>query len=118
MNTEWISLARNQRDRKTGEELFDIFDTCGSPIEWRMVAQKILQSDAERIIATVNAPRGLDFHCETALTQARMACRKLDGLQGGREADELLDKVKSHLVSVIEQLEEIAAKLKAAKEAA
>jgi len=63
-------------------------------------------------------PRGLDFHCETAFTQARMACRKLDGLQGGREADELLDEVKSHLVSVIEQLEEIAAKLKAAKEAA
>ena len=51
--------------------------------------------------------RGLDFHLETALTQARMAKRKAEDLA-----------VAGHLDSVIEQLEEMAAKLKAAKEAA
>lgn len=54
--SKWTAMSRNQFDRKTGEELFDLFDTCGhsSPIEWRIVAAKVLKSDAERIVRAVN----------------------------------------------------------------
>jgi len=67
--------------------------------------------------------RGLDFHCETALTQARMAWKHCALLAGDFRFRPETDAEKaanaaalSHLASVIEQLEEMAAKLKAAKE--
>lgn len=50
-------------------------------------------------------PRGLAFHLETALTQARLAYRIA--------LYEALDKQQEHLASVIEQLEEMELKLKA-----
>ena len=69
--------------------------------------------------------RGLDFHCETALTQARMADRnRADLLKGGcvpehcADCEKAMTAMQAHLASVIEQLEEMAAKLKAAKETA
>lgn len=107
--TRWRMLETGKRDRKTDEEIFDLFDTCGqvSTYEWRYIG-RVIRSDAERIIAAVNRPRGLEFHVETATTQARMARRKCAGL---REPIE-------HLDSVIEHLEEMATKLKAAKEGA
>ena len=78
-----------------------------------------LQCGKKRVFLDV--PRGLDFHCETALTQARMAKRELDEVslsQVDMRDYEHKDKCEGHLASVIEQLEEMAAKLKAAKEAA
>lgn len=53
-------------------------------------------------------PSGLDFHIETALTQARMAYRTA--------CNEALEMQEEQIQCVIEQLEEMAAKLKAAKE--
>lgn len=59
--SKWVALTRNQVERKTGEELFDLFDTCGqsSPIEWRAVTVKVLRSDAERILQAVNGEQFL-----------------------------------------------------------
>lgn len=61
-------------------------------------------------------PGGIAFHVEVALTQARMACRKAAALSvnmpSGQFADEQ-GEVEKHLASVIEQLGEIDAKIKA-----
>jgi len=60
-DSKWAAMSRNQLDRKTGQELFDIFDTCNqsSPIEWRTVALKVLKLDAERIVRAVNGERSV-----------------------------------------------------------
>lgn len=79
--------------------------------------------DRKQLIAKPDVPRGLEFHVESALTQARMALKETtnlhqDCLIGGNcsECETALVKQKAHLASVIEHLGEIAAKVKAAKE--
>lgn len=56
--TELVILTTNRKLR-TGEELVDIFDTCGTknPGEWEWVAFKVRRADAEIIVAVVNAAR-------------------------------------------------------------
>lgn len=58
-DSKWIAYSRNQIDRASKEELFDILDTCGSgnTENWEMVAQKVWRSHAERILRAVNGER-------------------------------------------------------------
>lgn len=84
--SEWQPVAGYDPDKMQAEQLAYV---------WRANTEPVI-------------PRGLDFHCETALTQARMARKACAGLKQPIE----------HLDCVIEQLEEMAAKLKAAKEEA
>lgn len=58
-NSKYIAYSRNQIDRASKEELFDILDTCnsGNAENWEMVAQKVRRSYAERILRAVNGER-------------------------------------------------------------
>lgn len=93
---------------------------CAFGKDRRRNMEWIAQANTEPVV-----PRGLDFHCETALTQARMADRnRADLLKGGcvpehcADCEKAMTAMQAHLASVIEQLEEMVAKLKAAKETA
>lgn len=54
-------------------------------------------------------PRGSALHIETALTYARMAKRKADALRSSHRG---LDPLADDLSVVVEQLEEVSAKIK------
>lgn len=51
-----LVILETGRKLKTGEELVDIFDTCGktSAYEWEWVAVKVRRADAEKIVMLVN----------------------------------------------------------------
>ena len=63
--------------------------------------------DLLRNIPAETIPTGIEFHAEMALTQARMAYHIAD--------NEALEMQQGHLASVIEQLEEIQAKIRGQK---
>lgn len=68
-----------------------------------------------RMAQDAKIPTGIEFHAETALTQARMASRKADALSMNMPSGQFNDEqgeIERHLASVIEQLTEIIAKIK------
>lgn len=72
---------------------------------------KRLETEAAEAEGVKDVPLGIAFNVETALTQARMARKKIEG----HEITSVLSmrlQVASHLESVIEQLEEIDRKVK------